>query len=196
MVNHGDAVHSDEWRNLPIDEQMSWRLPISAMLNMTLLRKTQPVITVSEFLRLHDLPESVEASDGHWDRLRYHVNPYIFENTSRTPSLHVIENGWYDPREVNRVDMIPEDMKRRGRWSADGGDVSKGEVGGWRDMPKTSLYSALEATLPDRPKVLQWDRARQVLRERGYTQETETDAGMQRVLNENGWEVVYTYNGA
>jgi hypothetical protein len=196
MINHGDAVHSDEWRNLPINEQMSWRLPISTMLNMTLLRQTQPVITVSEFLRLHNLSETTEASDGHWDRVGYHVNPYIFENTSRTPSLHVVEEKSYDPREVNRVDMLPTDMKKRGGWSAEGGDPSRGEVGKWGDISKTALYSALEGALQAWPKVLHWDRARQVLQQRGYTHEIETDQGMEQVLNENGWEVLYTFNGA
>lgn len=196
MVNHGDAVHSDEWRNLPIDEQMSWRLPISIMLNMTLLRQTQPVITVSEFLRLHNLSEATEASDGHWDRVRYHENPYIFEHTSRTPSLHIIEEKWYDPREVNRVDVIPTDMKRRGGWSTEGGNSSKGEVGKWQDISKTALYSMLEAALPEWPKVLDWDQARQMLQQRGYTHEAETDQRIEQVLNENGWEVLYTYNGA
>jgi hypothetical protein len=165
------------------------------MLNMTLLRQTQPVITVSEFLRLHNLSEAAEASDGHWDRVRYHVNPYIFKNTSRTPSLHVIEEEWYDPREVNRVDVIPTDMKKRGGWSAEGGDPSRGEVGKWGDISKTVLYSALEAALPEWPKVLAvGSGAPGVAGERVY--EAETDQGMEQVLNENGWEVLYTYNGA
>ena len=29
MVNRGDAVGSDQWRDLPIEKQMAFRLPIS-----------------------------------------------------------------------------------------------------------------------------------------------------------------------
>lgn len=196
MVNRGDAVNSDEWRYLPMDSQMAWRLPISVMLNMTLLRNVQPVITVSEYLRLHNMSETMEESNGHWERHKYHLNPYIFSNMNSTPSLHVIENQWYDPLNINRVDVIPEDMKRRGGWSAEGGDSLKDEIGMWKETPKTALSSALEAAFPDRPRILDWDRARQVLEQNGYVREAQTDEGIERILNENDWEVLYTYNGA
>lgn len=192
MVNHGDAVHSDEWRNLPMDQQMSWRVPISVMLNMTLLRNSQPVITVSEYLRLHNIPEDVEESDGHWERHKYHVNPYIF-GSGTPPSLHVIENAWYDPCDINRVDVITEEMKRRGGWDPARGVPEKDEYGQWASTEKTELYVALEAALPTRPKVLGWDQARQILQQKG---QTSTDEGMEKVLNDNGWEVLYTFNGA
>lgn len=61
-VNHGE-------QSAPTDgpaEQLAWRVPITVRLNMTLLRSTQPVITVAEYLRLHNIPE--EASDGGWIR--------------------------------------------------------------------------------------------------------------------------------
>jgi hypothetical protein len=194
MVNHGDAVGVDDWRKLPIDEQMAWRIPISVMLNMTLLRRTQPVITVSEYLRLHNISEETETSNAHWDWHRYHLNPNIF--TGRIPSLHVIENLWYDPWSMNRVDVIPEDMKKRGGWSYEAGDALRGENGGWMNTSKTSVYLALEAALPDRPRVLAWHRAHEVLQEGGHIWEAQTDERMEKFLNENGWEVLYTYNGA
>jgi hypothetical protein len=196
MVNHGDAVGSDEWRKLPMDEQMSWRLPISVMLNLTHVRLKQPVITVSEYLRLHNIPEDAERSNGHWDRTRYHQNPSIYDQTSRRPTLSVIENWWYDPWEINRVDFIPDDVKLRGGWSSQGGDSNKGEVGSWQDQPKTAVYAALEAALPTRPKVLSWDRAFQVLQDHGLTWEGQSSSGMENILHENGWEVLFTYEGA
>ena len=194
MVNRGDAVNSNEWRLLPIEKQMAWRVPISVMLNMTLLRSTQPVITVSEYLRLHNMSEDTEESNGHWGQQKYHLHPYIFSNSSRTPSLHVIENQWYDSG-VNRVDVIPDDMKERGGWNAEGGDPKKGQTGMWPDTPNTPISTALQSALFDRAKVLEWDRARQVLREQGYTWH-QTDEKLVRVLNENGWELLYTYQGA
>jgi len=63
MVNRGDAVGSDDWRELPIEQQMAFRIPISTMINLPHLRAHQPVITVSEYLRLHGLdrrPSRVE----------------------------------------------------------------------------------------------------------------------------------------
>jgi hypothetical protein len=194
MVNHGDAIGSDEWRLLPTDDQMSWRVPISVMLNMTLLRNIHPVITVSEYLQLHNLSADVEESNGRWERNKYHINPYIFDDTHQTPSLHVIENAWYDSWSINRIDKIPEDMKKRGGWNAEGGDPLKGEKGQWGDTPITSLYVTLQNALPTRPKVLEWDRTCQILRENGRTAESDDD--VERILNENGWEVLYTYQGA
>jgi hypothetical protein len=196
MVNHGEAVNTDEWRNLPIDEQMSWRIPISVMLNMSLLRSTQPVITVSEYLRLHNISEEAEQSNGHWGHHNYHLNDNTLGNTGRWPTLHVIENEWYDPPGVNRIDVIPEDMKKRGGWSVEAEHVQKGEKGRWTDTSKTAVYLALEAALPNRPLVLEWGRARQVLQKEGLERAARTDEGMERILNKNGWEVLYTYNGA
>jgi hypothetical protein len=196
MVNHGDAVGSDEWRKLPMDEQMSWKLPISTMMNLTHARLKQPVITISEYMRLHNIPEDVEWSNGHWDRTRYHENPVYWDHTGRKPTLHVIENWWYDPWAINRIDFIPDDLRLRGGWTPTGGDSSKDQVGSWRDEPKTDVYAALEAALPERPKVLSWDRALQVLQDRGLSWEVHTSGGMESVLHENGWEVLYTYEGA
>jgi hypothetical protein len=114
MVDHGDATGTNEWKKLPIKEQMAWRVPISVMLNLTLLRNAQPVITVAEYLRLHNMSEETEANDGNWQRHMYPQSPYVFDATRRKPTLQVIENNWYDPHGINRVDMIPEAMKRRG----------------------------------------------------------------------------------
>jgi hypothetical protein len=42
--------------------------------------------------------------------------------------------------------------------------------------------------------VLSWDRSRQVLRDNGYG--SLDDDAAEKALNENGWEVLYTYEGA
>src|ERR1700728_1786866 len=90
MVNLVNDVKIGDWRNLPIDEETVWRIPITVMLNMTLLRSTQRVITVSEYLRLHNISEDTEEINGHWERHKYHLKPNVFDNMNKTPSLHVI----------------------------------------------------------------------------------------------------------
>lgn len=37
MVNRNDAVGSDEWRELPIEQQMAWRIPIEVRISTTLV---------------------------------------------------------------------------------------------------------------------------------------------------------------
>lgn len=83
-------------------------------------------------------------------------------------------------------------MKLRGRW------ISKGKgMGEWPASPiKTTVYLVLEAVMGDNPRTLNWDRARQVLEERGYGSQIATDEAMTVLLHENGWEVLYTYQGA
>ncbi|KAF7984551.1 hypothetical protein HWV62_13747 [Athelia sp. TMB] len=190
MVNHGDAVGSDEWRKLPPSEQLSWRVPINVMLNLTLLRSTQPVITTAEYLRMHNLPEDIELSNGHWDREGYHRKP---DKYGKKLSLAVIQNWRYDPEGTNRVDVIPEDMKKRGHWMAKGKGMGEWPAG----VIKTAAYGTLEGVMgKNNPPVMGWDQARGVLRDRGYISHDSTDEEFTQFLHENGWEVLYTYQGA
>lgn len=92
MVNHGDAVGSDEWRKLPANEQLSWRVPIGVMLNLTLLRTTQPVVTTAEYLRIRGIPNTPERTNGHWDRENYHRTS---DKYGKKPTLGVIQNWRY-----------------------------------------------------------------------------------------------------
>ncbi|KAH7928205.1 hypothetical protein BV22DRAFT_225426 [Leucogyrophana mollusca] len=198
MVNRGDAVNSDEWRLLPEEKQMAWRIPMTVMVNITHLRRTQPVLLVSEYLRLHNLSADLEASTGLWETERYHQHPSVFESDARKrPSLVVIDNSWYDPRGVNRVDFIPEDMKKRGDWNAAGGEKSRGEYGTWNKGDKSAIYRNLESGLPQsgRQYVLGWDQARSILQAHGIGG-ISSDEGLEMVLRDNGWEPLYTYDGA
>ena len=82
---------------------------------MTSLRNRQLVITASEYLRLHGQDPESESSSGFWPRQSYHTHANIFEtNKTKTPSLFIIEDHWYDPEGTTRVDYIPEAMKMRG----------------------------------------------------------------------------------
>ncbi|KAH7928998.1 hypothetical protein BV22DRAFT_1030029 [Leucogyrophana mollusca] len=196
MVNRGDAVHSDEWRKLPEAEQMGWRIPLSVMVNMTHLRQTQPVILVSEYLRLHNLSLDHEASNGQWETEKYHQHASIFEtDPTKKPSLHIIENHWYDPKGINRIDYIPDDMRSRGNWNPEGGAKGKGEVGSWGTQDKSRIYTFLAGALSGRQHVLEWDKARSILQGLGVG-DVSTDEALEKTLRDNGWEVLYTYDGA
>lgn len=213
MVNKNDAIGWDEWRDLPIEQQMSWRIPITTMVNVTHLRLTHPVIILSDYLRLHNLSAETEWTNGAWLRTTYHEHPNVFY-PDRKPNLHVIENEWYDPDGVIRVDFLPEDMKSRGKWSLEGGDWSRGQPGGWQDNITAVTDRVLHTpSHSDRP-VLSWDEARAALDfeipewledhydtnitslKVGQRWDLSTTEKMERVLQINGWEVLYTYRGA
>jgi len=194
MVNRGDAVNSDEWRTLPIEQQMAWRIPISLMFNITHLRETHSVVTVSDYLRLHNIPDSVETGPGHWDTEAYH---HIPSTGNHEPSLRIIPNDWYDPGEIVRVDRIPADMRERGGWSPEGGDNSHGRVGTWNTAVDTPLYHALMNALPSSGwPVLSWKDVRRIVQDDEHITSESTDEEIRHVLTENGFEAVYSYEGA
>ncbi|KDQ16760.1 hypothetical protein BOTBODRAFT_106823 [Botryobasidium botryosum FD-172 SS1] len=99
MVNRGDAIGWAEWRELPIEQQMGWRIPMEIMLDIPHLRKTHSVILVSEYLKLHDLDPEIEWSNGAWNRDRYS------EGTPKR-TVRVIPNDAYDPSTILRVDEL------------------------------------------------------------------------------------------
>ncbi|KAK0505188.1 hypothetical protein EDD18DRAFT_1060580 [Armillaria luteobubalina] len=167
MVNRGDALGSDEWRELPIEEQMGWVLPINLMINITHLRESHPVITVSDYLRLHGTDPTAEASNGQWQRDRYHASDVKNVFTGKTPELYVIQNEWYD-QEIIRVDRIPEEIKTRKR---------KDEA--------HRVHTTFEGDLPENI-ALDWDRTQEILN-------IWDDRELEKVMVENGWEVLHTF---
>ena len=198
MVNKGDAVNSDEWRELPIEQQMGFRIPISAVVNMTNLRNRQPVITVSEYLRLHGQDPERESSNGSWFRERYHTHPNVFEaNKTKTPSLFIIENDWYDPKGTTRVDYIPEAMKRRGNLDRQPGpDNDHGSAEYWPTVEPTDLSRDLAETMFLSGSSLDWDTAKNVLvtsSDRIGDVNLDDDEVVEELLNVHGWEVLHTF---
>lgn len=198
MVNRGDALDDDEWRDLPLDQQMGWLVPLSSMIDLPLLRRRHPVILISEYLKLHGLPTSLETSKGYWDRQAYHSGHYIFPSSKNRwtgkytkPSLSVIVNTWFDPGGVIRTDTIPEEMKERGGWNANLIYSGEGRKGEWKEAMKTRLYEELEKARRD--SVVDWWRAREILQENGF--DINSDEKVEATLQENGWEVLYTYEG-
>ncbi|KAH7882455.1 hypothetical protein F5I97DRAFT_1817012 [Phlebopus sp. FC_14] len=193
MVNRGDATGSDEWRHLPIEQQMAWRIPISLMFNLTHLQQSHSVITVSDYLRLHNISSDVETSAGPWDIGIYHLRD---ASGSPQPSLHVIQNSWYDPDDIIRVDRISADMRRRGGWRSEGGDSSRGQVGSWDDTSDSEIYHALMDVLPGGKPLLSWGDVRRVVEDGESITPESSDEAVGDVLRENGFEVLYTYEGA
>jgi hypothetical protein len=199
MVNRGDAVGLDVWRELPAEQQMAFRIPISIMMDLPRLRAQHPVITVSEYLRFHGLDPEAESSRGSWDRELYHSHPNIFEsNKTKTPSLFVVENQWYEPPGSNRVDYIPQAMKERGDWERYSPSQSQ-ELGGyWPFVEPTEISDRLTNALSDFPDVLDWDTAKSILETSELESEVDLDddKSVEDVLNANGWEVLYTFFSA
>ncbi|KAH9178702.1 hypothetical protein EDB89DRAFT_2063636 [Lactarius sanguifluus] len=200
MVNKGDAIGWDEWRELPFEQQMAFRIPISLMVNITHLRSRQPVITVSEYLRLHGQSPESESTSGFWPRESYHTHPNIFEtNKTKMPSLFVIENHWYDPAGTNRVDYIPEAMKRRGNLERHPGpDNYDGGAEYWPPLEPTGVSSRLAAALPEHHFVLDWNAAKNVLTSSDLGEEAglDDDGAVEELLNVHGWEVLHTFQSA
>ena len=182
MVNKGDATGRDEWRELPIEQQMGFRIPISVMMDLPRFRERGSVITASEYLRLHGQDPEVESTDGLWPRELYHSQVNVFESDrAKTPSLFVIENHWYDPPGTIRVDHIPQEMK--GRENSRSGEEPTGiSKLLWR---KTGFKNA----------TIEWEPAKRILRISELEPEVDLDddAVVERILNDNGWEVLHTF---
>jgi len=198
MVNKGDVLGSDEWRELPIEQQMGFRIPISVMVNMTHLRSRQPVITASEYLRLHGQDPDNESSNGFWPQQSYHTHPNVFEkDPTKTPSLFVIENDWYDRAGTNRVDCIPEAMKRRGNVARHPRPENYGDITVyWPPLEPTELSRSLSAAMPEHDSVMDWHTAKTVLMNSpavGWGANLDDDGVVEEILNANGWEVLHTF---
>ncbi|TDL17252.1 hypothetical protein BD410DRAFT_794558 [Rickenella mellea] len=232
-VNRNEVFNTDEFKHSPL----AWKMPISKFIDLPLLRQAQPVILVSEYLRLHGLPLSAEAQAGNWDRSTYHSKPNLFadvavrggnedeEDLGGKPTLFVVENEWFDPEDTLRVDRLPQDYQTRGGWDPRAIDVEKGRYGEWTETEKSAAYLQLEGALGDE-HVLSWTQARSVLESmldpvdtetdgtgddmpgrsrarsakfaprRRAVFDVETDDKLENVLRANGWEVLYTYEGA
>lgn len=65
------------------------------MVDINLIRQTRPIMTVADYLLLHDLSADLERAKGDWDREAY-----------QSVSFHVIPNSDYDTN-ISRVDKMP-----------------------------------------------------------------------------------------
>lgn len=196
MVNRNDAIGLDEWRELPLDEQMGWRVPTTEMLNITLLRQYQPVILTGEFLSLHNLSAATEQNNGAWDRYKYHMGTYLFgQYPGRHPALFVIENTWFDPGDVHRVDRLPPYLKSSELWDPAGGNRNTAQIGGWKDVEITPTAAKLGAAVRDGRRLLDWHEAKwAVSDELRLVDPTMSDVALKTLLEDNGWYVMHTFS--
>jgi hypothetical protein len=199
MVNKGDAIGWDEWRDLPYEQQMGFRIPITLMFDLPRLRARHPIITASEYLRLHGQAPESESSSGFWLRDYYISSPNIFEpNQTKLPSQYIIQNQWYDPPETNRVDYIPQAMKSRGKWERypESEIYDRENAGYWPPEGPTNISDLLTSALPEGRAFLDWGVVKSVLREftLGLEERLNDDRIVEQVLNDNGWEVLYTFD--
>lgn len=196
MVNRGDAVGNDEWRELPIEQQMAFKISIDKMLNVTLLREIQPVVLVSEFLRLHGLSPDDELSDGTWNRETYHSKVNMV--TGQSPTLYRMENHWYDPTGSLRVDALPSRVKDQGNWYLDDGDET-GPVGRWAsEESEDPLTKHLSVALGANRLWLEWEEVREVLRAGTALNlwnydPAQSDEAVEELLTDSTWVVLHTF---
>lgn len=99
MINKNDAILTDQWRDLPMDQQMFWYLPLELMIDIPRLRARYPLLLTSEYLLLQGLDPEQESTRGWWDRSYYHSG-------LDQPDLYVIPNKAYEPEGVVRVDTL------------------------------------------------------------------------------------------
>ncbi|KAG8895708.1 hypothetical protein FRC01_012239 [Tulasnella sp. 417] len=176
MVNRGDAIGWGEWRDLPIEKQMGWRIPMDTMLDLPHLRKTWPVILVREYLEMHGMDPNKEWSNGAWHRTDYLVE---LADGSKF-SLYNVKNNVYDPENVVRVDSREPFIQRGIKEDADTGSVG------------LKLYSAM--TSKNSKNVIDLDDARNAVGDLMKNQRDDNE--LQKLLEENGWVVLHTYAGA
>jgi hypothetical protein len=99
MINKNDAIHTDQWRKLPLDQQMSWYIPLEVMIDIPRLRAKHPILLMTEYLLLQGLDPKRETTNGWWDRSYYHQG-------EEQPDFYFIPNKAYEPDGVVRVDTI------------------------------------------------------------------------------------------
>lgn len=176
MVNRGDAIGWGEWRDLPIEKQMGWRVPMDTMLDLPHLRKTWPVILVREYLELNGMDPNKEWSNGAW-----HRTDYLADKPDGSKfTLFNVKNNVYDPDNVVRVDRLEPLLKKGIREDADTSTIA------------LRLYSTM--TSKNSKNVIDFHDARTAIAD--LMKDQNDDKELERLLEENGWVVLHTYAGA
>lgn len=191
MVNRGDATGDGEWSELPLEKQMcvlvlkqvfykhltrfyirGWKIPIQAMLDLDTLRNHVPVVTVAQYLQLHELSETLETGDGHWDS-------HAYNSTSIPSSLAIIPNYEYDKNlnRTARVDKLPERQIQ----------PPHAESREWE------IYGDLVGLLTPQGTI-NAEAARRFLNTT-CGEDWQSDSEMVKIVSKYGFAVVYTYDG-
>ncbi|KZT53847.1 hypothetical protein CALCODRAFT_519775 [Calocera cornea HHB12733] len=117
-VNRAESG-SEEWRNLPAEDQDGWRIPIQLMFDLRSPAPADPdqdqdqgqgqgqeryaVITTAQFLLMHGLSAALETPNGQWDSAAYLARAPGAEQLT----LHRIDPGQYQPQGHTVVDRLP-----------------------------------------------------------------------------------------
>jgi hypothetical protein len=186
MVNRGDALGRDDWRQMSMDRQMGWILPIEIMIDVPHLRKKHNAMLLSEYLYLQGLNITKVRSNGGWDREYYHSG-------IDRPSLFVIPNSIYDPQDVVRIDTMPSPpFVSLGDPNA---TVEHFKANHWiapTEFGRACNVHLLESAIQkDRP-TLDWAEAVEALR---WTLSDYNDTSVEHALRAAGWFVLYTWDG-
>ncbi|KZO92540.1 hypothetical protein CALVIDRAFT_487290 [Calocera viscosa TUFC12733] len=100
LVNRAESG-SEEWRNLPAEDQQGWRIPIQMMFE---LPGHYPVITTAQFLLSRGLSPDLETQNGQWDS-----GAYLATAPGESQlSLAYIEPHQYEPEGIMMVDRLPD----------------------------------------------------------------------------------------
>ncbi|KZT51857.1 hypothetical protein CALCODRAFT_442442 [Calocera cornea HHB12733] len=179
MVNRGDAMDWDEWRSLPMDKQMGWKIPIGRMIDLDRLRDAHAVITMDEYLRLRSLPPSLEHGNGQWS-----------DNTYRVRS-RPIRNSWWDPPGVIRVD------EERLEFVLEESNPLSLRAHQAREDVRATIESMMESQpYPNalRHKVLDWLPVQQALMRMHLNVSDHQEAEI--FLRAAGFEILHTFRGS
>ncbi|KZO97527.1 hypothetical protein CALVIDRAFT_536116 [Calocera viscosa TUFC12733] len=117
QVNRGDALGTDEWRQLPEEDQQGWMMPIGRMMDMDRLRGMGwNLVTGKEFALLEGLGPW-ELSNGSFPMHLPALSAQDNNNGTRSPlTIHHISNYAYEPKNTLRIDhpLPPPPVPPRG----------------------------------------------------------------------------------
>ena len=173
-VNRNDATGLDAWRHLPMEKQMAWRIPIEVMIDIPHLRQRHNVIIMSEYLILQGLDITRETSHGQWDRDYYHSG-------IDHPTLFVLQNNTYEPKEMARVDSWdPAAYQRRITTSVS------------REMAVKCDEKLIAKSAEKEKAVLSWEDASEAIKYvMGQANETEVELALEAA----DWIILHTFDG-
>ncbi|KAG8916726.1 hypothetical protein FRC02_003623 [Tulasnella sp. 418] len=165
MVNRGEEMNVDDFKDFPVELQMGWKISLEIMLDIPHLRKYHKVILLKDWLKIHGLDPAIEIGrngDG-W--------PKFYSKTDPPTPMHMIPNNEYDPKGIVRVN----DMSNLNHVST---DIS------------STIHLTLKNTLGDR-LVLDWEEAKKALN----ISVDVADEGFENMLAQHGWATTYTFHG-
>ncbi|KAG9038130.1 hypothetical protein FRB95_002570 [Tulasnella sp. JGI-2019a] len=182
MVNRGDAIGWGEWRDLPMEKQMGWRVPMSMMLDLPHLRSKYNVLVLDEYLRYHGMDPGKEWSNGAWHRSDY---------LGKDMTIFVVRNTEYDPEGMVRVDdkkALFERMEGHGEHNHRKTRRAMPAIPGEGPL-HDRLVSAIGNEL-----VMDWYKAQGAVY--SFVNDTWNAEEVEDVLWKNGWATLHTFAGA